>query len=160
MKQRSALIVSVMVTAFILVIAGGIATAMLRPGATAAPVTTSTVAPAQVPDQPVVPVISADQAVRIASSSTMNAQLQNQPELVNFQGTAAYEVVLDQGTVYVDASNGQVLHNGITAATASTAGEAYENEYDEQYEYEDEHESREYEHESREYEHESREHER
>ena len=32
------------------------------------------------------------------------------PELVNFQGATAYEVVLDAGTVYVDASSGQPIY--------------------------------------------------
>ncbi len=37
------------------------------------------------------------------------ARLMRTPELVNFQGMTVYEVVLDAGTVYVDANSGRVV---------------------------------------------------
>jgi uncharacterized membrane protein YkoI len=58
--------------------------------------------------------ISAEQAGNIALSSVPGASLLQQPQLVNLQGTAAYEVLLDRGQVFVDASSGQVLYDGTT----------------------------------------------
>jgi len=58
--------------------------------------------------------VSADQAAGIALGSAAGASLLQQPQLVNFQGVATYEVQLDAGLVYVDASSGQVLYNGTT----------------------------------------------
>lgn len=61
--------------------------------------------------------VSADQAAGIALGSAVGASLLQQPRLVNFQGVAAYEVQLDRGVVYVDASSGQVLYNGANTTT-------------------------------------------
>ena len=58
--------------------------------------------------------ISAEQAGSIALSNTPGASLLQQPQLVNLQGTAAYEVLLDRGQVFVDATSGQVLYDGTT----------------------------------------------
>ena len=41
-------------------------------------------------------------------------------------GIVAYEVVLDRGTVYVDANSGQILYNGAAVAVASGGGEHHE----------------------------------
>ncbi len=54
--------------------------------------------------------ISAQDAAQTALNLAPGAQLMNTPELVNFQGTTAYEVVLDAGTVYVDANSGQPIY--------------------------------------------------
>jgi len=43
------------------------------------------------------------------------------PELVSFQGTVAYEVHLDRGLVYVDATTGNVLYNGVPAQQTGSA---------------------------------------
>ena len=56
--------------------------------------------------------ISQSQAALIALVANPNARLLSRPELVDFQGTTAYEVKLNQGTVYVDASTGAILYNG------------------------------------------------
>ena len=58
--------------------------------------------------------VSAEQAGSIALSSVPGASLLQQPRLVNLQGTAAYEVLLDRGQVFVDATSGQVLYDGTT----------------------------------------------
>ena len=58
--------------------------------------------------------ISAEQAGSIALSNAPGASLLQQPQLVNLQGTAAYEVLLDRGQVFVDATSGQVLYDGTT----------------------------------------------
>jgi uncharacterized membrane protein YkoI len=59
--------------------------------------------------------VSPDQAAMIAMGKVPGAILMSTPELVNFQGTVAYEVVLNRGKVYVDAATGAVLYNGAAA---------------------------------------------
>lgn len=54
--------------------------------------------------------ISAQDAAQAALNLAPGAQLMSTPELVNFQGTTAFEVVLDAGTVYVDANSGQPIY--------------------------------------------------
>jgi hypothetical protein len=55
--------------------------------------------------------VSPDDAANIALSSVPGSTLLQQPRLVNFNGTVAYEVSLDRGYVYIDASSGQVVYN-------------------------------------------------
>ncbi len=59
---------------------------------------------------PPLAVISAKQATTIAQQDVPYSVLQAQPELVNYDGTVAYEVLLDSGTTYIDASVGTVLN--------------------------------------------------
>ncbi|WP_129630606.1 PepSY domain-containing protein [Candidatus Oscillochloris fontis] len=60
--------------------------------------------------------VSADQARDIALSvADAGATLVKAPELVSYQGVAAYEVTLDKGVVYVDAQSGTVLLNQAVA---------------------------------------------
>lgn len=59
---------------------------------------------------PPLAVISAKQATTIAQQDAPYSVLQAQPELVNYDGTVAYEVLLDSGTTYIDASVGRVLN--------------------------------------------------
>ncbi len=56
--------------------------------------------------------LSGDQAVQIALQAVPKAAVMGRPELSNYQGILAYEVTLNTGLVYVDASNGQILANG------------------------------------------------
>jgi len=56
-----------------------------------------------------------DQAVAIASNVSGESALRT-PELVNYSGQAAYAVNFPDGLVYVDASTGEVLYNGVMAA--------------------------------------------
>jgi uncharacterized membrane protein YkoI len=56
--------------------------------------------------------ISADQAVVIAQTASGETASET-PSLVNYSGAVAYEVVLPDGKVYVDANNGTVLYNGV-----------------------------------------------
>ncbi len=98
---------------------------------------TATEAPSSVADS--YP-ISADLAVGLALNLSPGARLQRWPELVDFQGTVAWEVVLDKGTMYLDAANAVLLYNGTaTAAVSSSSGgggggggehEGGENEHD------------------------------
>ena len=54
--------------------------------------------------------LSAAQATALAKKDTPDAILQATPELINYNGTAAYEVLLDSGTTYVDANLGAILN--------------------------------------------------
>ncbi len=57
--------------------------------------------------------ISADQANEIAHRAVDPGKVAlKKPDLVNFQGKAAYEIVFDNGSVYVDAQSAEVLFNG------------------------------------------------
>jgi uncharacterized membrane protein YkoI len=95
------------------------------PQPTAAPEPTPVPAPTA-PPAPTYP-ISPDMAATIALNAVPGATLTRQPELVDFQGAVAYEVILDRGAVYVDATSGQVLYNG-AATTASSGGHGGEHE--------------------------------
>jgi uncharacterized membrane protein YkoI len=84
--------------------------------------------PAQ--SQPAVSV-SADQASDIARQVAGKGRITvSTPELVSFEGKTAYEVVFNQGSIYVDAQSGAVLFNGtvpqtITADKAVEVASAY-----------------------------------
>lgn len=67
--------------------------------------------------------VSSDQAGSIALSSAPGAAITGAPMLVTYQGAIVYEVPLDSGMVYVDATSGQVVGDTATsAATAMTGG--------------------------------------
>ena len=136
MKQRNLMLIAGGLTAFILVMVGGVAAIQLP---------TETAVPAESPvalDPPIVAEqtanepISADLAATIAKNVAPDAVQQKAPELVLFEGTEAYEVVTDLGNVYVDAATGEVLNNGTAAAMMTAYSE--EEEYEEYEEYEEE----------------------
>ena len=54
--------------------------------------------------------LSAAQATALAKQESPNSILQATPELINYNSTAAYEVLLDSGTTYIDANLGAVLN--------------------------------------------------
>ncbi len=62
------------------------------------------------------PVSAAQIATQAAPSG---AVLSGIPELVNFEGTVAYEAAFDLGKIYVNASTGEVLYNGTLTSVAS-----------------------------------------
>jgi hypothetical protein len=67
--------------------------------------------------------VSTDQAGTIALASAPGATMTGAPMLVSYQGAIVYEVTLDTGMVYVDATSGKVLANTATnAATAAPNG--------------------------------------
>lgn len=66
--------------------------------------------------------LSAERAAQIAALVAPGASLARTPELVNFQGAVAFEVVLDAGTLYIDATSGQVLFNGVPTMVAASGG--------------------------------------
>lgn len=86
------------------------ANARLAAQATAKPTPPAGVLPAAAPQVPQAA------ALIIAQARAPAARLLTTPELVSFQGTTAWEVVLDQGTVYVDATSARVLHDGTAGA--------------------------------------------
>ena len=58
--------------------------------------------------------ISPGEAALIGAAAAPGAALLSGPELVDFEGTRAYELQFDRGAVYIDASTGRVLDNGTT----------------------------------------------
>jgi uncharacterized membrane protein YkoI len=71
------------------------------------------------------PAITADKAAQIAVDAAGGDEaLQKMPELVNYQGSEAFEVNLENGVVYVDAQSGKVIFNGVPQKiTSQQAGE-------------------------------------
>ncbi len=66
--------------------------------------------------------LSTDSAAQIAMSLVPGATLTRTPELVNYNGTVAYEVLMNQGAVYVDANSGQILGTTVQASGRQRAG--------------------------------------
>jgi hypothetical protein len=162
MKQKTAIILSIAVTAFLLVITGAVA-ALATDAPTQTAATSEATLPAEVADQiqqreadylaaledanakleqayqtieamqteqkPTEAVettmypVSPDLAVGLALNLVPGAKLQKWPELVNFQGTVAYEIILDKGAVYISATDAILLHNGAQANVSSSQGE-------------------------------------
>lgn len=57
--------------------------------------------------------VSPEQASQLASEVALGgAQLTGTPELVNYEGTVAYEVPFSAGNIYIDATTGNLLFNG------------------------------------------------
>lgn len=73
--------------------------------------------------------ITSDQASSIAQQSYPNSSLIGLLELVNFNGSAAYEVKLDTGVAYVDAKLGQLL-DPIVHQVSAKGYSSYEEEED------------------------------
>lgn len=77
--------------------------------------------------------ISPEKAGQIAVGAVDPAETPlKTPELVSYEGKAAYEVAFNKGTVYVDAQSGQILFNGtipqqITADQAAKVASDYLN---------------------------------
>ena len=63
--------------------------------------------------------LSAAQATELAKQDAPNSVLQATPELINYNGTAAYEVLLDSGTTYIEANLGSIL-NPVSSSVVTT----------------------------------------
>lgn len=128
MSQRTALLAAAGITAFILVLIGG----LVARTAAAPPAAAPAVAPGVVQFDPgAAPAgypVTASLAGVLAQTAAPGARLVKTPELVDFEGRAAYEVTTAQGLIYVDASTGQVLYNGAAALVQPRAGADGENE--------------------------------
>lgn len=165
MKQRTAFAVAAGLTAFVLVVVGGVAGAVSSANAASPAPTVDPALQAQIQQRedayrsliqqandqlqqayqqldqlqgqsqpaqsstttyPVSPDLAAGLALRLAPGS----KLTSWPTLVDFQGTVAYEIVLDRGTVYIDATTGRLLYNGAgqTLNASLSGGMGWENE--------------------------------
>jgi len=65
--------------------------------------------------------VSVEDAVRNALDAEPGATLLRTPELVSFNGVAAYEVPLRPGNVYVDANTGSVLYSEVQTSGISSS---------------------------------------
>lgn len=156
MKSNKTLLLSIFLTVFLLVIGGGVATAVLANNSSPAQNTISAADAIKVyqaretqyqallsqanqelekANQKILALsqqvstftaenstaepeyaISAEMAGEIASQTAQAAPLAS-PELVSYNNIPAYEVKFENGMIYVDANNGQILFNGLQAAT-------------------------------------------
>lgn len=89
-------------------------------------------------------VISAQQALTAANQYLPNESLQAPIELVNYNGTAAYEVSLTGGLVYIDATSAEVL-NPATSSINATADYRYDDDDKKHHDDDDEHHKDKYE---------------
>ncbi len=117
MKPTTAILGAVALTAFVLVLAGGLVYAVNSKTVSAnlaAPAQTQILEPlsdAPAPSPTQTQLIAADRAIQNALQLQPNGKLRQPPELVNYQGKMAYEVLLNAATVYVDALDGKILAN-------------------------------------------------
>lgn len=99
-------------------VGGGVGEPINVPAVLASPTVPPTLRPIQtVPSTAQPKIISADRAFQIALVLYPGSKLQSTPELVNYKGKMAYEVLLSSGAVYVDAFSGKVLANIISVAS-------------------------------------------
>ncbi|MGP4969828.1 PepSY domain-containing protein [Psychrobacter aquimaris] len=80
--------------------------------------------------------LTATQATALAQQDAPNSVLQGSPELVNYNGTVAYEVLLDSGATYIDASLGTVLN---PVATNDYRAERFDDDYEDKHHDNDKH---------------------
>ncbi len=149
MSRRKTLIVSVIVTAFVLMIVGGLIGNMSQTSTSAEPATVNAAQTAlpqeNVPDMPGAPDVTSastgqiteEQAIQ-AAAAYLGGGTVAEVELEQERGILAYEVIFTDGNeVYVDAQTGEVL-----AASNARGNYADDDESDERYEHEaDERES-------------------
>ena len=86
--------------------------------------------------------ITPEEAMSAAVISIPGAQVLQFPELVDFQGTVAYEVHLDSGTVYINASNGALIYDGTSQQsvannqpTVTRSRQYHDDDFGEEYEH-------------------------
>ena len=76
--------------------------------------TVAVIVPTATPDK-----IPLDVALANAQSIDPNAKLLQQPDMVLYENTVAYEFVFDTGTIYMAAKDGTVVYNGIAVNVAA-----------------------------------------
>lgn len=172
MKQRTAILVAIALTTFVVVVVGAItfsitlkASASQAAQAESVKVESMSGAAEQQINAPAAPttnspatnataqpkIVSADDATRVARALFAGDTLAQPPELVNYKGKMAYEVVLGGGTVYVDAFTGNVLTSVLAVSSNPTSSEStdssysssaqYDDDDDEKYDHIDDHDS-------------------
>jgi uncharacterized membrane protein YgcG len=127
MKHRTAWILATALTAFVLVLVGGIvfsvtpqvaavnptptdtATALPTDTATQVPTFTATATPPSATNTPQNLYLTPAQASQIALTTVSGAKLLAALSLVNYKGQMAYEAILGRTTLYIDAFSGAVL---------------------------------------------------
>jgi uncharacterized membrane protein YkoI len=92
------------------------------------PTSTPPILPQNNASAPTVALLPA-QAAEIAFQAAPGATILSMPTLLDYQGSTAYEVILNTGLIYVDANTGQVLYNGTVASAYIPQGE-HENDND------------------------------
>ncbi|MBI5030231.1 MAG: PepSY domain-containing protein [Chloroflexi bacterium] len=122
MKKPVALAIAGALTALVLVLMFGVGTTV----AIQSFLVSRTSAPQQLPLDNVAPksntasssaatTFTAEQAGQIGLAAVPNSKLTAVPELVDLQGTVAYQVTLNSAIVYIDANTGRVLYNSTNA---------------------------------------------
>jgi len=98
-------------------------------------------APAPSTSAPVV-ALTPQQALALGLQQVPDSSALKMPELVDFQGKVAYEVVLNLGVLYLDANTGAVLYNGVSAPAVAQPAATYprNEEHDDDHEDDDAHE--------------------
>ena len=76
--------------------------------------------------QAVANTITSAQAQTSALNAVPGATVLRVPDLVNYQGAPAYEVVLDKGTLYIDAKTGAILQNGAASTFTRESHDGHE----------------------------------
>lgn len=72
---------------------------------------------------PVIYAVTAEQAQTLALTRVPGATLMSPVAVVSYQGVPAYEVILDQGTLYIDAQSAAVLADGTVLPTGVPGGQ-------------------------------------
>ncbi len=135
MSQRMAFVLAGGITAFMLVLLGGVIfTVRLSDNIQARSLTQPVQAAPeqQAANYKSTTALTTDHAAQIALNMAPGARLTVTPDLVNVEGTVAYEVTLDRGLVYVDANTGRVLSSTLTAlpGTNPRGGQSFEREHE------------------------------
>jgi hypothetical protein len=144
MKQSSALILAAIVTAFVLVVVGGVTATLLQPApAQTAPTTQGAPTAQPAPAEQVVPAeqpapaepVSREQAIRAATDYVGGGTVR-EAELEREDGRQVYEVEFANGSeVYVDAQSGQVVYAELSSRPErENEREEYEEREHEEYE--------------------------
>ena len=127
MTQRTAVLLTTALTVLVIVVTLGVAgaTSLRSQEATAAQPATdfvSSEAPA-VPELPAtataVAATPTPQALEVATQPADEQQATLRPELVDYEGTSAYEIKYDGGVMYVDARTGAILFDTQLEAMAA-----------------------------------------
>ncbi|TFH35032.1 MAG: hypothetical protein E4G99_08220 [Anaerolineales bacterium] len=79
--------------------------------------------------------VSIGLAVALAQNALGGGTLLRQPEMVLLNGRVAYELILDRGQVYIDATSGAILYNsGAAALVANASGSSRGHDDDDDHE--------------------------
>ena len=161
MNKKRSLLISIFITVFLVVIAGGIASTVLannqarQPEAMSAADAVSTYQAREAEYRSLLDKanqqleLANQQITALAGASAQNAQNQageasqpvtvemaktiafqlardyplEDPTLVDYNGTVAYEVKFRNGTIYVDANSGEILFNGLSQPSVNISAD-------------------------------------